>query len=828
MKLKLFTLLLIPLSCLFVAIPDGYKLETITLPKGAVSLLGVCQKDADTMAICTWEGEVWEYTKGTWTLFAENLMEPNGIYYDKKDKSYYVSQKPELTRLADTNNDGKADVYETYCAEFGITRGYHEYHFGPVADSLGRKYASLNLSATKIDGKGLEVRDGRPGKGGVMCYTAPYRGWVYRSDRQGHFHPIASGFRSPCGIGMSPKDELFVTDNQGDWLPDCALFHVQEGKFYGHPGSLLARPDFDEKKILSMKAADFEKIRTRPAIWLPRTHISNSPGSPVWDTTKGKFGFFKDQLFIGDQSRSNLIRCGLEKVDGDYQGFCIQFLDGTQSGTVKMNFDDQGQLWTAQVGRGWRSKGGKRTALQKVSWDGKTVPFEIYKVNLTQDGFRITFTQPISKKSLPKVSSWHYNYWAIYGSDRLDQKNLKITSSTLSKDGKVLDIKVPLETKKVYELNFPEMSSATGAKLLNRSAFYTLNKRLPKKITKRRARPLIPGSGWERNDGRRPLPPVKTPKSFAETQAAIPSEAIILDQSQWSNPNWQTDKPGLWKRGKGNFDTKQAFGTSRIHLEFMTEKAADPNTKGQLYGNSGIFLMSGYELQVMNSYQNDTNADGMCGAIWGQQPPLVNASRAPGQWQSYDILMKAPLFSADGEVLEPMRATIFHNGELIQNDTYFLGEVNKPYKAHGKRPLRIQDHKGSNVFFRNMWIVPDVDYDKSLDGFRYSFQSIPKRKAPAKPISVISRGMVGRIDTNSDEIIKEKDFIAFWTPMFDHDDKDKNNSLSPAEFPHPQAFKGGDTNKDNKLSRAEHKAIYSGQFHDLDKNKDGQIDHKDH
>jgi hypothetical protein len=145
-----------------------------------------------------------------------------------------------------------------------------------------------------------------------------------------------------------------------------------------------------------------------------------------------------------------------------------------------MNFDDKGQLWTAQVGRGWRSLGGKRTALQKVSWDGKTVPFEIYDIKLTQTGFKITFTQPLKQKSIPKVSSWHYNYWATYGSDRLDQKDLQISSSSLSQDGKTLDIKVDLETHKVYELSFPEMTSKQDANLLNRTAFYTLNKLLAK------------------------------------------------------------------------------------------------------------------------------------------------------------------------------------------------------------------------------------------------------------------------------------------------------------------------------------------------------------
>ena len=827
MKKIILTLTLLIQTTLFAEAPDGYKVETIPLPKGAVTLLGVCEKDDQTIAICTWEGQIWEYTNGQWHLFAEDLMEPNGIYYDKKEQAYYLAQKPELTRVKDTNGDGKADLYETICAEFGYTKGYHEYHFGPVVDKLGRKYASLNLSARKVDGKGLEVRAGRPGEHGVMVYTAPYRGWVYRSDRQGHMHPIASGFRSPCGIGMSPQDEIFVTDNQGDWMADCALFHVQEGKFYGHPGSLAARPDFDEEKILNMKIEDFDKIRTPPAIWLPRNQISNSPGSPVWDTTEGKFGHFKGQFFIGDQSLSNLIRCGLEEVNGAYQGWCVKFLDGTQSGTVKMEFDKDGNLWTAQVGRGWRSRGGKRTSLQKVSWDGSTVPFEIYEVNLTKNGFRITFTEPLTKEVAPLVKSWHYNYWAIYGSDRMEEKELPIQALKLSKDKKVLDIQVKLETNKIYELNFPEMTSAQNKKLLNRSAFYTLNHLLTSQKKPKRVKALIPGSGWRKNDGRRPAPAVVTPKNFAETAVKIPKNAVILDQSKWANPNWQTDTPGLWKRGKGNFSTKEAYGDARIHIEFMVDKSDDPKSVGQLYGNSGIFLMSGYEIQVMNSFENPTTADGSCGSIWGQQPPLVNASRPPGEWQSYDILMKAPVFNEDGELLEPMRATIFHNGELIHNDAWFYGQVNKPYQAHGKRPLMIQDHKGSDVFFRNMWIIADVDYEKNLDSFRLGLNETPKVKKVPRPISAISRPMVGRMDKNSDEVISHKEFTSFWRSIFDHDDKNRDGLLSPKEFPHKSSFREADKNKDNKLTREEHISVYEGQFHGLDKNKDGKIDYQD-
>ena len=183
---RFFVLLLsFGFSILNAQVPDGYKIQSIPLPRGSVSVLGLCHKPDGTLAICTWEGEVWERKGEIWTKFAENLMEPNGIHYDPKEEVYYVAQKPELTRLVDLNKDGVCDRYECISDAFGISGEYHEYHYGPVVDSLGRKYASLNLAARGE----FTVPDGKPfGKGGGnMSYNAPWRGWVYRSDRTGHF-----------------------------------------------------------------------------------------------------------------------------------------------------------------------------------------------------------------------------------------------------------------------------------------------------------------------------------------------------------------------------------------------------------------------------------------------------------------------------------------------------------------------------------------------------------------------------------------------------------------------------------------------------------------
>ena len=664
-----------------------------------------------------------------------------------------------------------------------------------------------------------------------MAYNAPWRGWVYRSDRPGHFQPLACGFRSPCGIGMSPDDELFITDNQGDWVADCCLYHVREGNFYGHPASLPARPDFTKEEVRSMKAADFDQIRTPPAVWFPREIIANSAGSPVWDTTGGKFGPFAGQMFIGDQRQSNYFRCGVEKVDGDYQGWCIDFLRGLESGPVKMSFDPQGRLWSAQVGRGWFSVGGKRTALQYAEWDGKTSPFAIHSASLTKTGFDVTFTQPLGADLALAVKSWHYHYWSTYGSDRVDEKELPTSKVTLSKDRRTVSFSAPLETGKIYALQFPGQKDEAGVSLDFDTIFYTLNKLRPDKEpgTGRNPGWTQAGSGWNRHDKRRPVPSVVAPLPAKECEVPVPAGAIKLDASQWSNATWKIDEKGVMNRGEGHNETREAYGNARLHVEFRFEPSSDPEWTGQLYGNSGVFLMSGYELQVLNSFENPTFADGTCGSIYGQHPPRVNASRKPGEWQSYDILMKEPTFGKDGSLSEPLRATVFHNGVLIHDDVWVYGEVGGPYKAHGKRPLMLQDHKGTEVSFRYLWIVPDVDYDASLDAFRAHFGEAGSGSAKSAlipgpaPITILPSTMVRDMDRDQDGRITPEEFIAYRVPHFDQQDKNRDGFLDTAEFPHPGAFKGGDKNQDGKLSREEHLGIFRGQFPTNDTDGDGVI-----
>jgi hypothetical protein len=216
---------------------------------------------------------------------------------------------------------------------------------------------------------------------------------------------------------------------------------------------------------------------------------------------------------------------------------------------------------------------------------------------------------------------------------------------------------------------------------------------------------------WSVHDMNRPTPPVVDPGSAGKP----PSDAIVLfggDLSQW---RMKDGAPAKWKvekgyieivPGSGDLVTARAFGDCQLHLEWAAP--AVPKGEGQERGNSGVYLMGRYEVQVLDSYRNRTYADGQAAAIYGQFPPLVNASRAPGEWQEYDIVFHRPRFGRDGKLVTPARMTVFHNGVLVHDNVELLGATvhgqRATYAAHPDRlPLMLQDH-GHPVRYRNMWL----------------------------------------------------------------------------------------------------------------------------
>lgn len=244
----------------------------------------------------------------------------------------------------------------------------------------------------------------------------------------------------------------------------------------------------------------------------------------------------------------------------------------------------------------------------------------------------------------------------------------------------------------------------------------------------------VAGSALGAGDGAALPPPVATevwqpvpPKVDAPVNGA-PSDAKVLfagtDTDVWEHADagkgidtemTEDRRPIRWKvvdgalvvtPGSGDIRTREVFGDVQLHLEFRT--LAQPTGEGQGASNSGVFLMERYELQVLDSYRNTTYVNGQAAAVYKQYAPLVNASRPPGEWQSYDILFLAPRFAADGRLLSPARMTVLHNGVLVQHDVALQGATvyqgQPKYEAHAAQlPLRLQDH-GDAVAFRNIWI----------------------------------------------------------------------------------------------------------------------------
>jgi hypothetical protein len=223
---------------------------------------------------------------------------------------------------------------------------------------------------------------------------------------------------------------------------------------------------------------------------------------------------------------------------------------------------------------------------------------------------------------------------------------------------------------------------------------------------------------WKIHDPARPLPPVIDPgtPSTQDSPGRPPSDAVVLfdgkDLSKWAHKDGSAAK---WKVENGYAEvvaktgyiyTREAFGDCQLHVEFS--EPVPPKGESQERGNSGVFLMGLYEIQVLDSYENKTYADGQASAVYGQYPPLVNASRPPGQWQSYDIVFHGPRFDGSGKLLRPARVTVFHNGVLAQDNVEPTGPTahgkRPPYEAHPEKlPLALQDH-GNPVHFRNIWI----------------------------------------------------------------------------------------------------------------------------
>lgn len=489
---------------------DYFRLISIPLPEDVVLEVGGLDwldKEMTRLAVCTRRGELWQIdnlyqnepalagkllkvkTADGKTIEVEprpeqivkfkqmlfGLHEPLGMVV--QPDGIYLAQRGELTRVKDENGDGRIDLVETFSRGWETSGGYHEYAFGPKLDREGNFWVTLN----RPFGEGQEG-------------SALWRGWAVKIDRQGKMHPVCPGLRSPCGLGMNSEGDMFYTDNQGDWTAVCKLSHLKTGSFQGeavglkstdHPLSTMKNPGkgFPISGLMWREAAEKMPQLVPPAVWFPYPVMGRSHSDVQTDVTKGKFGPFANQVFVGDQANAIIVRVFLEKVDGEYQGACFPFRKGFQSGVLRMCWGHDGSMFVGGTNRGWGG-GSKPYSLERLVWTGET-PFEIVEMQARPTGFKLTFTQPVDPATAADVKSyalqcWTYKYHSGYGDPPQDTKPLMVKSATVGEDGKSVTLVIEgLETFYVHELKANGIRNRDGQPLLHPEAYYTLT-RIPK------------------------------------------------------------------------------------------------------------------------------------------------------------------------------------------------------------------------------------------------------------------------------------------------------------------------------------------------------------
>ncbi|MGL1886902.1 MAG: DUF1080 domain-containing protein [Reichenbachiella sp.] len=412
------------------------------------------------MVICTWDsvGPVYlikNYMTGdpaqiTAKLIASGLAEPLGLKV--VDDEIYVLQKQELTRLVDTDGDEMIDEYQKVSDNWRVSANFHEFAFG-LDYQDGFFYATL---ATAIMPGGASANPQIPDRGKVIKINKD----------NGSVTFMASGLRTPNGIGRGVDGGLFVADNQGDWLPASKIVEVTEGAWFGS------------------RSVDFEGTdgmqETLPVVWLPQDEIGNSPSQPI----AFSYGPYQNQMLHGEVTHGGLKRVYAERVEGKLQGAVFRFTQGLEAGVNRVSKAPDGSLMIGGVGNpgNWSHNENGWFGLQRMVYNGKPV-FEMLKVSAKADGFEIEFTEAIKDGQQVKaedflVQQWYYLPTKNYGGPKLDLETLIPSKFSMSPDRKKVYITLEgmKENHLVYFRIISPFASSTDQELWTTEAWYTLNK----------------------------------------------------------------------------------------------------------------------------------------------------------------------------------------------------------------------------------------------------------------------------------------------------------------------------------------------------------------
>jgi cytochrome c551/c552 len=414
--------------------PDGRMVVTTWDPEGSVYLVENYTAEPQDIKV---------------TRIARGLAEPLGVKV--VDGDIYVMQKQELTKLVDSNGDGFIDTYQMVANDWSVTDNFHEFAFG-LEYQDGYFYATLAVAVL-------------PG-GASADPQAPDRGKVAKIRKaDGHVEFIAEGLRTPNGIGFGIDGGLFISDNEGDWLPSSKIVELTEGAFYGS------------------RAVDFEGTaglqETLPVVWLPQDEIGNSPGEPA----PLNIGPYQNQMIHGEVTHGGIKRVFAERVNGRLQGAVFRFTQGLEAGINRLDWAPDGSLIAGGVGNpgNWGHQGKNWYGLQRLVYNGETA-FEMLSVSARSNGFEIEFTQPIKEGQNInaddfKIQQWYYEPTEQYGGPKNDLRQLEVSAFSLSDDRTrasfELDGMKPGHV--VYFRITRPFVSETDTSLWTTEAWYTLN-----------------------------------------------------------------------------------------------------------------------------------------------------------------------------------------------------------------------------------------------------------------------------------------------------------------------------------------------------------------
>ncbi len=382
-------------------------------------------------------------------LFANGLAEPLGVKV--VDGVVYVLQKQELTALIDNNKDGVADEYRVVANGWRASANFHEFAFGLVYKD-GFFYCTL---ATAINPGGASTRPQIPDRGKV----------VKINKATGEIEFIARGLRTPNGIGLGVDNEIFVADNQGDWLPSSKILHIKQGAFYN--------------------SYSVDSINTwnlpvqQPVVWLPQDDIGNSPSQPGLLTNEG---IYNGQMIHGEVTHGGLKRVFVEKVNGDYQGCVFEFTQGLEAGVNRIVRGPDGALYVGCIGNpgNWGQTGKQWFGLQRLKFNGKST-FEMLAIRAKTNGVEIELTEPLAlnqgwNAADYQVEQWWYKPTKEYGGPKMDLERLPIVSSSVSADRKKIFLELKgMKPQHVLHVKTPHFVSAENHDMWAVEGWYTLN-----------------------------------------------------------------------------------------------------------------------------------------------------------------------------------------------------------------------------------------------------------------------------------------------------------------------------------------------------------------